>query len=79
MYEVTLRKVKGGSAIRTDETVGRCHRLPAIGESFEMFSEPLDKNACVRWLTTSTVQNITSEDSDMLIETRNSTYRLEFK
>lgn len=77
MYEVTFKTVKGGSAMRTDLTVGRCHKLPVVGESFEMFSEPLNKNASVRWITTSTVQNVIEETDHILIETKNSTYRLE--
>jgi hypothetical protein len=79
MHEVTIKKIKGGTAIRTDVTVGRCHNLPVVGESFEMFSEPLNKNASVRWITTSTVQNVVEETDYILIETKNSTYRLEVK
>ena len=78
MYDVTMSKVKGGTAIRTDVTVGRCHNLPALGVSFEMFSEPLVKNSSVRWITTSAVQNVITHDDCVIIETKNSTYKLEF-
>jgi hypothetical protein len=42
---VILKKITGGTAIRTDEAIGQCHKLPVVGESFEMFSEPLTKNS----------------------------------
>ena len=76
MHQVTLSKVKGGTAVRTDVTVGCCHKLPMVGESFEMFSEPLRKGASVRWLTTSTVQNVITQEDCTIIETMNSTYKL---
>lgn len=79
MYEVTFSKVKGGSSVRTETTVGHCHNLPEVGKSFAMFSEPLVRDYGVRWITTSTVQNIVEEADCVLIETMNSTYRLEFK
>ena len=78
MHKVTFSKVKGGSNVRTDVTVGHCHRLPSIGESFEMFSEPLTKGMGVRWITTSTIQKIVPQEDCVMIETRNSTYKLEF-
>lgn len=76
MFEVTLSKVRGGGNIRTDVTVGHCHRLPSIGESFEMFSESLTRDDGVRWITTSTVQNVINNTDHTLIETLNSTYKL---
>lgn len=79
MHSVTLSKVKNGAAIRTDTTVGHCHSLPVVGKSFEMFSAPLNKNASVRWITTSTVQNVIEEADHILIKTMNSTYKLEIK
>ena len=79
MHTVTLKKIKGGTAIRTDVTVGRCHKLPVVGESFEMFSEPLVKGSMLRWVTTSTVQKVTPEENSILIETLNSVYRLDFE
>ena len=78
-YNVTLTKVMGGTAIRTDVTVGCCHKLPIVGESFEMFSEPLVSGSSVRWITTSEVQKVTPEETGVLIETRNSVYRLVIK
>lgn len=79
MHNITLSKVKNGAAIRTDITVGYCHSLPVVGKSFEMFSEPIDKNASVRWITTSTVQKVTPDENSVIIETLNSTYKLEIK
>lgn len=79
MHNVTLKKITGGTAVRTDVTVGRCHKLPVVGESFEMFSEPLVSGANVRWITTSAIQKITPEENSILIETRNSVYRLDFE
>lgn len=81
MHDVTMTKVTGGTAVRTDVTVGRCPRLPEVGKSFEMYSEPLEKNknASLRWITTSAVQSVTPEESCVIIETRNSKYKLEFK
>jgi len=79
MHSVILSKVKGGTAIRTHTTDGRCYSLPTVGKSFEMFSDPLNKNASVRWITTSTVQQVTQEESCVIIETLNSTYKLEIK
>lgn len=79
MHSVTLSKVKNGSAIRTDTTVGHCHSLPVVGESFRMFSEPLNRDASVRWITTSTVQKVTPDETGLIVETMNSTYRLVIK
>jgi hypothetical protein len=76
IYEVTFSKVKGGSSVRTDVTVGHCHSLPVVGKQFEMFSEPLESDEGVRWITTSTVQNIIEETDCVLLETMNSTYKL---
>ena len=79
MHSVTLSKVKNGAAIRTDTAIGHCHTLPVVGKSFEMFSAPLNKNASVRWITTSTVQKVTPDENSVIIETLNSTYRLVIK
>ena len=76
MHTVTLSKVKGGDAVRTDITVGRCHNLPVVGVSFEMFSESLTRDDGVRWITTSTVQNVITHEDYVIIETTNSTYKL---
>jgi hypothetical protein len=79
MHEVTMTKVTGGTAVRTAVTTGHCHKLPEVGKSFEMFSEPLIKDAGVRWITTSTIQKITPDEKCVIIETINSKYKLEFK
>lgn len=79
MHNVIFSKVKGGTAIRTHTTDGHCYDLPTVGKSFEMFSDPIDKNASCRWITTSTVQKVTQDESCVIIETMNSTYKLEIK
>jgi hypothetical protein len=76
MYNVTFSKVAGGTNVRTKTTTGHCYNLPVVGAVFEMFSNPLNKNADIRWITTSTVQNIVDDTDCMLIETMNSTYKL---
>ena len=79
MHTVTMSKVTGGTAIRTDEVVGSCHELPVVGSSFAMFSEPLTKGMGVRWVTTSTIQKVVPQEDCVMIETRNSTYKLVFE
>ena len=78
MHKVTMTKVTGGSSVRTNETVGHCHKLPAVGESFEMMSESLSFEGGIRWITTSTIQDIITHADHVLIETTNSTYKLKF-
>ena len=79
MHNVTMSKVTGGTAIRTDEVVGNCHELPVVGSSFAMFSEPLTKGMGVRWITTSTLQKVTPLEDCVMIDTLNSTYKLVFE
>lgn len=79
MHNVTMSKVTGGTAIRTDEVVGNCHELPVVGSSFAMFSEPLTKGMGVRWITTSTIQKVTPLEDCVMIDTLNSTYKLVFE
>lgn len=79
MHNVIFSKVTGGEAIRTHTTDGHCYNLPTVGKPFEMFSDPINKNASCRWITTSTVQNVIKETDHILIETMNSTYKLEVR
>ena len=79
MHTVTMSKITGGTAIRTDVVVGNCHELPVVGSSFEMFSEPLTKGMGVRWITTSTIQKVVPQEDCVMIETLNSTYKLVFE
>lgn len=79
MHNVILRKVKGGSQIRTDEVVGVCEKYPVIGESFKVISDPLVPGALGRIVTTSVVRDIIEQDDGVLILTMNSEYHLSLK
>ena len=78
MHKVTLKKISGGSAIRTNIVIGSCYKLPNIGESFEMFAESLSIDGNTRHIVTSTVQNVQADKTGVTIETLNSKYKLEF-
>ena len=79
MYNVTMSKVKGGDAIRSNTVRGICLNQPIIGESFTMTSDSLDFTGGVRLITTSTVKSVVKQADSIIFETLNSTYRLIFE
>ena len=76
MMNVTLSKITGGERIRTDTVTGTCHKLPEVGESFEMLSAPIVPGAIGRVIVTSTVQSVATSDDVYLVRTLNSVYHL---
>lgn len=79
MYDVTLKKVNGGTQIRTATVTGRCSKYPVVGESFTMYADPIDLLTDVRIITTSIVKSVTKQEDGMLVETLNSIYHLTIK
>lgn len=79
MYNVTLSKIQGGYAIRTDVTTGTCNRLPAVGQMFEMFVSSGTSSDNYRWITTSSVKSVSEHDKTILFKTQNSTYRIDIE
>ena len=79
MYNVTLKKIEGGTRIRTAEVVGVCAKYPVIGESFQLSAVPLVEGSIARIVSTSTVQDVIVQDDGFIIETLNSKYHLCFK
>jgi hypothetical protein len=77
MYDVILKKVSGGNNVRTDVVIGSCVDYPKIGEEFLMLAESLDRTKDLRIVRTTSVKSITEQDKSLLIETQNSTYKLE--
>lgn len=69
-YTVTLQKSGGDSPnkLRTQTVRGLTTDLPCPGQSFAMYSEPLDKSMTTRLVTTSpaTYVNFTSENGKIV-------------
>lgn len=68
--------------LRTDDVVGEYIALPKVGERFSFVGESLDPEiqalGGARLIQTSTVVNVSKDDNGhYVIETANSTYRLE--
>ena len=63
--------------LRTDQIVGKTLKLPTIGQSFQMTSEPLTPGTDIRVITTSLVEEFKDEDGVIEFKTRNSTYLLQ--
>lgn len=75
-YRVSMKRVEGGSALRTPTIDGECDYLPRAGFPFVMTSAPLTLGAVLRVVTTSIVQSSVRTDDVFLFKTENSTYRL---
>jgi len=66
------------NALRTNNIEGDYSNAPSVGKSFTIFGEPLTKEADVRIITTSMVEEISAEeDHSITFRTLNSLYRLE--
>jgi hypothetical protein len=81
LYNVKLTKIDSShDIVRTNEIVGVAVKLPEIGATFQMLSEPLDTSmgANARYFETSPVQNIfKNDDGTQVIHTTYSIYELE--
>ena len=76
MYNVTMSKVRGGVAVRTETVQGTCTDRPVIGESFAILAESLSFAGGIRVITTSPITAITEQDDSLIVQTLNSTYKL---
>lgn len=76
MYNITLSKLQGGDAIRTDVTVGVCDFLPVVGKSFQMIANGVYDDSPQRWVTTSVVKAITGDNEVIVFKTLNSIYQI---
>lgn len=73
MIPIKLRKITSThNNLRTAEVIGQAPRLPVIGERFIVYSEALEIEGGVRYVTTSPVQSV----DDNQFTTANSTYEL---
>jgi hypothetical protein len=74
MIKAKLVKIESThNNLRTNEIVGEFSYSPEVGHVFRFYSKPLDPDASIRVITTSSVQSINGQE----FKTRNSTYRLE--
>lgn len=64
--------------LRTPEIIGMTPALPAEGESFMLYAEPLDPSMDLRLVRTTPVVEISNSPGAMEFKTANSTYRLEY-
>lgn len=77
MYYGLLRKIETNhQRLRTETVQGDFEKLPVVGESFVIASEPLDPAATIRIVTTSVVQKIEQRGYDITFHTLNSVYGL---
>lgn len=68
MWRIILKKLsQNDNALRTPVVKGFSSRLPKVGESFSLFSEPINPNAAFR-------QTCTSEIMAMSVIPRNGHY-----
>lgn len=68
------------NALRTSSVEGWFYKLPTVGESFRLYSTPLDKpidSDYTRMVTTSLVKEISYTALNYEFKTLNSTYLLE--
>jgi hypothetical protein len=71
--KVTLTKlISNHNTLRTDVVDGECERLPVVGESWVMYSAPLEEFGNLRYIRTSPVVELTPDG----FRTENSTYAL---
>jgi hypothetical protein len=70
-----LSKNEGG--LRTSVVEGECDYLPYVGKRFLMRAPPLESGD-LRIISTSLVQDVYGEGSDVHFNTENSHYRLSF-
>lgn len=76
MYNVTLEKIVGGHAIRTETVTGFCVNLPEVGKSLVIISEALDSRFNGRMVQTSEVLAVVRNEHRIDFQTRNSIYSL---
>ena len=80
MFNVTMTRISGGSNVRTDLVTGVAEFYPSVGERFTMFSNALNDNFDFRMVSTSEVKTISNlGPGSVIIETLNSSYKLEYK
>lgn len=81
MYNCKLIKisrpkgVEGG--LRTKTVEGTSEVLPTVGKCFSMLAEPLDKNASIRFIETSVIEDVLKKGKTYTFRTRSgSVYKL---
>jgi hypothetical protein len=77
---VSLQLVKTrhkSSPIRTEKVFGVEVFEPEVGEPYMIHAPPLDPEMSIRVIRTSVVQKIEKGDGFILLETLNSTYKVE--
>ena len=72
----TLKAIKGGEALRTDVVEGVFAEAPEKDSYFIMFAKSIDPNGFARRISTSRIQEVTTEGNSITFRTRNSTYKL---
>ena len=81
IYKVKLAKIQSQhNNVRTDEVIGVTCYLPALGETFQLLSEALDKSSGAngRHVETSPVVNIFRiDDNTVTIHTHYSIYEVQ--
>ena len=66
------------NALRTNEIEGKFEHLPKVGQSFTIIGEPLKKGMLCRLVMTTAVEELLNPEYGVyILNTVNSTYRLE--
>jgi hypothetical protein len=81
MYLIKLKKIESTHEnLRTDEINGMSHDLPEVGQSFTLIADPLERaNPHKRVVTTTPVVKVTKTGNEMVFETANSVYSIEYE
>lgn len=78
MFYVTMKKIESTHKnLRTDEVKGLTPELPQVGKHFFMYSnEVLTPDTNIRYIYTSPVRDMRSNDDEIVFRTENSVYTL---
>ena len=77
MYGRLSRIESSNKNLRTNTVDGKFDKLPSVGDHFEMIAESLDPLKNYRFVSTSIVLGVQSEEKKYLFDTLYSKYELE--